>query len=204
METPSQNLLIQLFTIHKSYYLNIRIQSIFVLKVNDEKRWCFPKLVLPETFMRKLILFLKQWYGSLLEEFFFENDWVQKWDFSLVHGKTLSLLSYLAFSVSVNAQRAYSTMFSLFALFYTGKTRLHTNFGSGLLLAHFWICTKTLCFLHFWKFRVFFIFAPFFLCFLQLLLKFLAFVNLEINCFFAPIFSSKNKCFLEKMVQKRN
>ena len=99
---------------------------------------------------------------------------------------------------------SFSTMFSLFALFYTGKTRLHTNFGSGLLLAHFWICTKTLCFLHFWKFRVFFIFAPFFLCFLQLLLKFLAFVNLEINCFFAPIFSSKNKCFLEKMVQKRN
>ena len=59
-------------------------------------------------------------------------------------------------------------------------------------------------FFAFLKISCFFIFAPFFLCFLQLLLKFLAFVNLEINCFFAPIFSSKNKCFLEKMVQKRN
>ena len=78
------------------------------LELNCDKRWWFPKLVLLETLLSEQTHFIFKtmiaykiffWKRNKLGEksrFFFLRLGA-KWDFSLVQGKTLSLLSYLAF-----------------------------------------------------------------------------------------------------------
>ena len=100
-----------------SYYSNIWIQSIFVLKSEWWKTVMFSNIGSPRDIYEKTHFIFKTmiaykiffWKRNKLGEksrFFFLRLGA-KWDFSLVQGKTLSLLSYLAFSVSVNAQSAY-------------------------------------------------------------------------------------------------
>ena len=112
-----------------SYYSNIRIQSIFVLKSEWWKTVMFSNIGSPRDIYEKTHFIFKTmiaykiffWKRNKLGEksrFFFLRLGA-KWDFSLVQGKTLSLLSYLAFSVSVNAQRAYSHYFVAYLHFFS-------------------------------------------------------------------------------------
>ena len=90
-----------------SYYSNIRIQSIFVLKSEWWKTVMFSNIGSPRDIYEKTHFIFKTmiaykiffWKRNKLGEksrFFFLRLGA-KWDFSLVQGKTLSLLSYLAF-----------------------------------------------------------------------------------------------------------